>query len=96
MVDTWQAHEHMVKAVKIRGDLVLSVGDFICVYNMESKKWSRSGWSSSMITDAEWIINDTHYLVADINGTITMDKVVSSSKFREVRADKVKMHLQKT
>ena len=84
MVASWQGHEHMTKAVKISGDLVLSVGDLICVYDIESRRWSRASWSPAMLIDAEWI-SEKQFLVADLNGTITLDTVESRSKFKEVQ-----------
>ena len=74
----------MSKAVKMNKNLVLSVGDLICVYGTAVKNWVRFNWSVAVLTDAEWL-DDAQFLVADINGTITLDKAPSDLKFREVR-----------
>ena len=43
----------------------------------------RFSWSAAVLTDAEWL-DDARFLVADINGTITLDKAPSDFKFKEV------------
>ena len=83
MIASWQGHEHMTKAVKINGNFILSVGDLICIYNIKTRKWARASWSTAMLIDVEWM-NDKQFLVADVNGTITLDTVDPSSNFKEV------------
>ena len=48
------------------------------------QRWVRFGWSAAVLTDGEWL-DDAQFLVADINGAITMDRVPADLKFKEVR-----------
>ncbi len=76
-LDSWQPHSNITKAVKINGDFVLSAADIVCVYSVKNKTWLRTAWNDSPLTDVEWI-SQKQYLVADFNGTITLDTIEES------------------
>ena len=73
--DPWRPHEDGPAAtVQINGDLVLSAGDIVCVYNRKSRTWQRAAWNAAAVTDVEWMSRDK-FVAADFNGDITLDTV---------------------
>ncbi len=73
-LDFWQPHDKAVAAVKQNGEFVLSAGDVVVIYNVKERSWFIAAWVESDLTDAEWI-GGNRYLVADVLGVITMDKL---------------------
>ena len=73
-LNTWSPHESITRAVAIRGDFILSVGDVVCVYSRSRSLWQRSAWNNAASIAAEWM-TEKQFLVADFNGLITLDHV---------------------
>ena len=72
---SWHPHETgPAAAVQIHGDLVLSAGDIVCIYNRKARTWQRAAWNVAAITDVEWMSRDK-FVAADFNGDITLDTV---------------------
>jgi hypothetical protein len=84
----------MAKAVKIsRDDLVLSVGDNVCVFKPKDRTWFRAAWNLMGLTDAEWI-SERQFLVADLEGTITLD-TVEDTQFMPVKHNRLLYNIKK-
>lgn len=75
LVTSWAAHVTSgTYCVKMCSDLVLSGGEDVCIYSLDTNTCQLTNWNTSVITDLEWI-DENKFLAAEASGAISMDYV---------------------